>query len=148
MKKQLTLLLLSALCLRAQELPNAPTPQPQAAAKCGPWSCWTYPNVPTKEVLKSKSMWWPLLADVALTSLDDEMTLHYEGRPCVEKDWNLPARPTRAQVYRETLPENAAVAIGTFLWLKLKGPKAVLPVFLVWPAYAHIKDSVEWVQCR
>jgi hypothetical protein len=128
-----------------QELPDAPVPQVQPAAKCGPFSCWTFINVPTKEVLRSKALWLTFGADVALTTLDAEVT--HEGLAhhlCVEKNID-PPYPSRWQLYRAQLPENAAVFAVSFLWLKLHGPKYIMPGFLAFPAVAHIRGAAGWL---
>lgn len=49
---------------------------------------------------------------------------------------------------RANLPENAAVGVVTFIWLKVKGPKYVLPAFLARPAYVHLEATADWLhQC-
>ena len=147
MRTFIVICLLSVLTF-GQELPDTPQPQPKAAAKCGPWSCWSYPDVPNKEVLKSKSLWIATATDVGVTVLDNQYTLWGEkNTTCVEKNVS-PPYPTAWELYRVSLIENAVVFGGTYLWLKLKGPKWVIPGFLAYPVTVHIKDSVEWSQCQ
>ena len=142
----------SAVVAQSLEIP-APEAIPQlpkpTVATCGRfhWSCWQYNNVPTRQVLKDKALWLTFGGDVALTLFDDSMTeWGLRNTPCEEKNIH-PPRPTTWQVYRSGLPENAAVWIGSFIWLKVKGPKWVMPMFLGYPAVVHIKDGVSWIGC-
>ncbi len=131
------------------QLPPPPVPPVPPVATCGRfhWSCWPYNNVPTREVIKDKALWLTFGGDVALTLFDDSMTeWGLRNTPCEEKNIH-PPRPTTWQVYRSGLPENAAVWVGSFIWLKIKGPKWVMPMFLGYPAVVHIKDGVSWIGC-
>jgi hypothetical protein len=125
------------------KLPSAPSfYQPAESFKCGPWSCWSYPSVPTDQVLKSKAFWFTFGADAALTTMNAEVIHAKEARgQCSIYRQGL---ESRGKLYRDSLPENAAVAIIDFIWLKVRGPKAVLPAFLAYPAYLHIHSTVHW----
>ena len=149
MQRILTVLLLCGTCLAQNfDLPDAPSSarNPRELAysqqKCGPWKCWNYSTISNKEVFKSKAFWLTFGGDVALSTLDAEVSHaglahHY----CSELNNNN----SRWQLYRYNLPENAAVGVTAFLWVKFKGPKWVLPLFLARPAYVHIQGADSWL---
>lgn len=129
---------------KCQELPDAPSAQ---ARRTSTWKPWQYPSAPTGEVLRSKAFLLTFLGDLAITSSDVEIThagiAHHR---CVEVNSELPTRPSRKQLYVYNVPENAVVGIVSFIWLKVKGPKAVLPAFLAYPAISHGNADYAWVE--
>jgi hypothetical protein len=132
----------------AQNPPDAPSAaQPPIHGKV--WTAfhspWTYPNVPTKQVLSGKAFWATFLGDVAISSFDAEMS--HAGLAHSGCRYEANGNKSRAELYRFNLPENAAVGVVSFIWLKVKGPKYVLPVFLARPAYVHIKAGLSWTPC-
>lgn len=137
----------------SQELPSAPsTVQPVTKpTTCGRyhWSCWPYPprTITNREVFQSKAFWATWLGDLAISSFDAEMSKAGQSHHrCVEGGEGLSRHPTRRQLYLNNWQENAAVGVVTFIWLKVKGPKYVLPAFLGRPAYVHLKAGLSWYQ--
>lgn len=157
MKKRMTktILTLSVLLLacvsfgQVTALPDAPMRQPEPATTCGSfhWACWTGPNVSTRDVFKSKSYYAFVLADFALSTADAKLSEDAIDRGCVEGGPGFPLRPTLGAYMRANIPETAAVAGVGFLWLKLKGPKWVLPLLLTAPAIIHGRDIASGVTC-
>ncbi len=106
---------------------------------------WDYPNVPTRQVLKSKALWGTVGGDFLISSFDAEMSHEgYAHHRCVEGSQFLPNYASRWQLYENNLKENSAVAIVSFVWLKVKGPKPILPGFLISPAVVHIRAGMNW----
>jgi len=125
-----------------------PEPLPPApAAKCGPWTCYHLQTIPTKDVFKSKAFWAINVGDWATQAFDAEMThaglAHHR---CVEKNIN-PPYPSRADLYKAGWKEDIAVAGVAFIWVKVKGPKWVMPLFLTGPVVGHVfKGGLPWYE--
>lgn len=148
MRISIRLIAVLLLCVSAfaQELPDAPSaiePPKHGKVYTAFHTSWDYPNVPTKEVLSGKAFWATFLGDVAMSSFDAEMShaglAHHR---CAEAHGNN----SRWELYRANIPENVAVGVVSFIWLKVKGPKYVLPAFLARPGYVHIKAGLSWYQ--
>lgn len=115
--------------------------------KCGSWKCWNYPNVPTKQVFKSKAYWAFVGTDLSASTFDASMSYKYQGGNCVEGGEGLGLRPSFGALMRHNLPENAAAAIVGFVWIKVKGPKWVMPLMLAAPVEEHIRAGLAWRHC-
>lgn len=85
------------------------------------------------------------LGDVAISSFDAEMS--HAGLAHRGCRYEANGNTSRWQLYRSNLPENAVAGVVAFIWLKVKGPKYVMPAFLARPAYVHIKAGMSWTQC-
>jgi len=130
----------------AVELPDAP---PVPLKKCGPWSCWDYTkhHRPLEEVVRSRPFWLTVGGDFLISSSDAEISHEgYAHHKCWEGADGLPHYASRSQLYRYQLPENAAVAFASAIWLMAKMPKPALPMYLVWPAIVHGRADADWFQ--
>jgi hypothetical protein len=100
------------------------------------------------EVLRSKAFWSTFGGDFLISSFDAEMSheglavCRHNGHPMSEANGNY----SRWQLYRYNLPENAAVGVVAFLWVKFRAPNYVLPAFLAYPAKVHISAGLKWYQ--
>lgn len=139
MKILISILILSGLA--CAELPDAPHP----SARCGPFACWNSPAVSNRDIFKSKSYWAFIGTDFLAASFDAEMS-HHQGH-CVEGSAGLPLHPTRAELYRHNLPEEGAVILFGYIWIRAKGPKWVLPLVLGYPVQAHVRAGLNWRNC-
>jgi hypothetical protein len=147
MKLLWTILLLTTLA-PCRVFPDAPDTIPLPQKKCGPWSCWDYAthHISNKEVFKRKVFWGTFTGDVLFGSFDAEMT--HEGlahHRCVEHNIN-PPYPSRWQLYRANIPENAATGVASFLLTKLKAPKWLTPMILTPAAVAHLRGGIGWYE--
>ena len=120
----------------AAPLPDAPMPQPHALED----------NVKfrsNREVLRSKAFWSTFVGDFLISSFDAEMShAGLAHHVCTEQH----GLTSRGQLYLNNLPENAAVGIVSFLWVKFRAPNYVLPAFLAYPAKVHISAGLKWYQ--
>ena len=98
-----------------------------------------------REVLSTKSFWAFVGTDLLASSFDAEMSRH-QGR-CVEGAEGLPLHPTRWQLYRHNLPENAAVILVGFLETKARMPRWLMFTGDVYPIQAHLRAGLKWRQC-
>lgn len=142
MKRLIWLVLIGAAFA---QLPDAPAPQP--AAKCGPWACYHLQTIPTRQVFQSKAFYALIAGDFMAGAFDAEMT--HEGiahHVCVEGSVH-PPYPSRGDLYRAQIPEYAATAAVGFIWLKVRGPKWLMPALLTGPIYGHIfKGGLPWYE--
>src|SRR5271157_1424250 len=135
-------------------LPDTPSVTPEPVAKCGRWKCWDFKNVPTREVIKSKALWATTFGDFGISSSDSEFSHQGNTRihggnpnhPCVEAGEGLPLHPSRGQLYAHNWKENVTTFGVSFLWLKVGGPKWVMPFFLTGPAIVHGREDYRWVK--
>jgi hypothetical protein len=143
--RKLFILALVASAL-GQSLPDAPKPQP----KCGPWSCWEnrQADLTTKQVFRTKSFYAMVFTDLAASSFDAEMSHAYNGHPCVEGNHDLPLHPTRWELYKENIPENAAVIVTAFVFTKVHVPKWLDWAALAYPVQLHLRAGIGWVGCH
>ena len=145
MQKFIVAVLLSLpVYLHAQELPDTPSAVQPPATKCGPWNCYQLQTIPTKDVFKSKAYWTFVGIDFAVSTFDAAMSYQYQGGNCVEGGDRLGTRPSLGALMRHNLPENAATAVVGFIWIKVKGPKWVMPMMLAYPAQDHLRAGLAW----
>jgi len=129
------------------DLPDAPRTQPaqytQPAAKCGPWSCWNYPDVPTLEVLRSRSFLLSIGGEVGL-AIGNAEVIHSKEAHGQCSILNHRGLESRGRLYLGQAPIVAVVGVVDFVWGKVKGPKYIVPGFNAYPAIVHIRNMVHW----
>jgi len=136
----------------AQDLPDAPIRAAQnspADPKTSIWHQSWYEYYAThhrsnREVLSNKSFWAFVGTDVLASSFDAEMSRH-QGR-CVEGGEGLPLHPTRWQLYKHNLPENAAAIAVGFFETKAKMPRWLMFTGDILPVEAHLRAGLKWYQ--
>lgn len=136
------LLVIALLCASlSAQIPDAPS----TVKKCGPWSCWNPDSMmPAKEALKSKTLWayfsTALMADVYDSEMTHEGLAHHR---CVEANVD-PPYPSRADLYRNDIPDAAAIFAAGFILVRVHAPKWLLWSVQAAPDIAHIKGGTGW----
>src|SRR5207302_224074 len=113
----------------AQKPPDAPSAA-QPPVKLSLWhqnwyAYYATHHLTNRQVLSSKAFWATFLGDVAISSFDAEMS--HAGLAHSGCRYEANGNTSRAELYRYNVPENLAVAVVAFVWVKAKGPKYVLP---------------------
>jgi len=150
------LVLLWSMEAISQELPDAPQPQ----STCGPaWlgGCFVAPKRSFSSVFSDRK--WQLSTGGFLLSkvFDAEMTHAKVSHQCIEGNGDLPAFPSRGELYREMLfKEVPVIVLGTLITKTVpEHPKTKVQKFASWiyPAMAsygtvqHIRGGVGWMSC-
>lgn len=131
-------------------LPNAPSatdrnPKELEASK-KPRRLWSDVKFRTnQETLHNKSMWAFDGILVASEAFKAEMSTH-QG-VCVEGGEGLPPHPTRWQLYRANLPEEAFGITWAFFVTKVKMPRWLMFSVEVYPVQSDIRNGLAWRNC-
>jgi hypothetical protein len=116
-----------------QELPDAPRPQHWYQKQYEPsYRTWG-------KVFRDPLLYANVGADLGLALSDAYQSRLADDRGCVDTQHNL---------YKANIPENIAVLIVSVGWLKLHGPRWVMPMFLVASAVEHGRGIHAAINCR
>jgi hypothetical protein len=148
------LMLLAGVCA-AQELPDAPSAVPAwgvaPPVKCGPkWlgGCFRgRPQLTWAEAAKSKKFWIPTAIVFGAIVFDVEAT--HQGIAhgvCIEGNDDLPAYPSRGELYRNALYTKGVIIGMGYVFTKLKVPWPVYAGMATYSVQSNIRGGVGWLR--
>ena len=141
--KLLTFLLCASLC-SGQSLPDAPSAE---AKKKSSWSTlWDgRPALTNREVLTAKRWWIPSLALLGASVWDAETThAGLAHHLCTESNPNLPAYPSRGELYSKFALEDGVIIGLGFLFTKARAPKWIYFGMTGYGDVVHAKGAISW----
>ena len=131
----------------AGQLPDAPVRQPPAApVKQSGWHCCYDPHNmrSNREALTNKTFLFTSIADIGVGVFDAEIT--HQGlahHRCAEGNVHP---PTRANLYKNNLPEEAAVLVVEFMVAKIRAPRWMGWGLLTYPVEVHTRAGLDWTE--
>ncbi len=109
------------------------------------------PSRTNREVLSNKIYLASVAVDIAAGVFDAEMSHageahqdHKAARYCVEGGRGLPQFPTRGELYRAFLPEQALIIGAGYFATKARFPRWFMPGVVAYPVYYHVRGGLGW----